>query len=156
MRRVLARFQGLPHRAEFVTERDGVRWVNDSKGTNVGATLAAIEGLGPTLEGRLILLAGGLGKGADFTPLAAPLARYARAAVLYGTDADKIAAALAGVVAVTRVDTLAQAMHYAQSIACAGDCVLLSPACASLDQFCNYEARGEAFRAWLRSREGEA
>ncbi|WP_106478375.1 UDP-N-acetylmuramoyl-L-alanine--D-glutamate ligase [Phytohalomonas tamaricis] len=153
---VLTRFAGLPHRAEFVAERDGVCWINDSKGTNVGATLAAIEGLGPTLAGKLILLAGGLGKGADFAPLAASLGRYARIAVLYGTDAGRIAQAIEHNVPVHRVDTLVQAMQYAHGVAHAGDCVLLSPACASLDQFSNYEARGEAFRAWVQACEDKA
>ncbi|GAB2795948.1 UDP-N-acetylmuramoyl-L-alanine--D-glutamate ligase [Halomonas shantousis] len=153
MRAVLERFPGLAHRGELVTERDGVRWINDSKGTNVGATLAAIAGLGPTLEGRLILLAGGLGKGADFAPLAPELARYAREAVLFGTDAPRIAEALADNVAVTRVADLASAMVRARQIARPGDCVLLSPACASLDQFPHYMARGEAFRRWLENPE---
>ncbi|MBB3191607.1 UDP-N-acetylmuramoyl-L-alanine--D-glutamate ligase [Halomonas cerina] len=146
MRRVLTRFAGLPHRGELVAERDGVRWINDSKGTNVGATLAAIAGLGPTLAGRLILLAGGVGKGADFSPLAEPLARHGREAVLFGRDAARLEAALRGQVAVTRVTDLAQAMARAAAIARPGDCVLLSPACASLDQFRDYQARGEAFR----------
>ena len=149
MRQVLGHFAGLPHRGEVVAERGGVRWVNDSKGTNVGATLAAIAGLGETLAGRLIWLGGGVGKGADFTPLAAPLARYAREAIVFGQDAPQLVAALAPHVATHRVDTLAEAMQRAASIAEAGDCVLLSPACASLDQFPNYLARGEAFRAFL-------
>ncbi|KGE79590.1 UDP-N-acetylmuramoyl-L-alanine--D-glutamate ligase [Halomonas salina] len=147
MRRVLERFAGLPHRGELIAEVGGVRWINDSKGTNVGATLAAIAGLGPTLSGRLILLAGGEGKGADFTPLATPLARHGREAILFGRDAERLAAALDGAVASTRVDDLEAAMARAAEIAAPGDCVLLSPACASLDQFPNYQARGEAFRA---------
>ncbi len=147
MRRVLERFGGLPHRGELIAEVNGVRWINDSKGTNVGATLAAIAGLGPTLDGRLILLAGGEGKGADFTPLAAPLARHGREAILFGRDAERLATALEGAVPLHRVDDLAAAMARAAAIAAPGDCVLLSPACASLDQFPNYQARGEAFRA---------
>ncbi|MCK2182634.1 UDP-N-acetylmuramoyl-L-alanine--D-glutamate ligase [Halomonas getboli] len=147
MRRVLERFRGLPHRGELIADAGGVRWINDSKGTNVGATLAAIAGLGPTLSGRLILLAGGVGKGADFTPLAAPLARHGREAILFGRDAERLAAALDGAVALSRVDDLEAAMARAAEIAAPGDCVLLSPACASLDQFPNYQIRGEAFRA---------
>ncbi|WP_108446820.1 UDP-N-acetylmuramoyl-L-alanine--D-glutamate ligase [Halomonas denitrificans] len=143
---VLRRFAGLPHRGELVAEIDGVRWINDSKGTNVGATLAAIAGLGPTLDGRLILLAGGVGKGADFRPLAAPLARHGREAILFGRDAERLAQALAGRLPLTRVDDLDAAMARAAEIAAPGDCVLLSPACASLDQFRDYQARGEAFR----------
>lgn len=149
MRTVLARFGGLPHRSELIAEIDGVAWINDSKGTNVGATLAAIEGLGPALSGRLVLLAGGVGKGADFRPLAEPLARYAREAILFGADADKLEAALGGHVSLTQVADMQDAMERARMIAEPGDAVLLSPACASLDQFINYLARGDAFRAWV-------
>ncbi|WP_110693196.1 UDP-N-acetylmuramoyl-L-alanine--D-glutamate ligase [Salinicola halophyticus] len=149
MRGVLARFAGLPHRGEIVAERGGVRWINDSKGTNVGATLAAIAGLGKTLTGRLIWLGGGVGKGADFAPLAAPLARHAREAIVFGQDAPLLVSALESQVATWRVETLLQAMRRAASIAEPGDCVLLSPACASLDQFPNYLARGESFRKIL-------
>ncbi|MCG7598959.1 UDP-N-acetylmuramoyl-L-alanine--D-glutamate ligase [Halomonas sp. McH1-25] len=149
MRRVLARFPGLPHRGQLVGAADGVRWVNDSKGTNVGATLAAIDGLGATLEGKLIWLGGGVGKGADFTPLAEPLARHAREAIVFGADAPRLVEALSRSVPVVRQDTLVQALERAASIAQPGDCVLLSPACASLDQFVNYMARGEAFQAWV-------
>lgn len=152
MLETLKHFPGLPHRGEWVADLDGVAWINDSKGTNVGATLAAIEGLGPTLSGCLILLAGGVGKGADFTPLAEPLARYAREAVLFGRDASLIQAALGTQVPVMRCDDLDAAMQRAQAIAQPGDVVLLSPACASLDQFANYEARGELFRRWVMSR----
>lgn len=149
VRGVLCRFAGLPHRGEIVAERGGVRWINDSKGTNVGATLAAIAGVGETLTGKLVWLGGGVGKGADFTPLAEPLARYAREAIVFGQDAPQLVAALEPQVATWRVDTLADAVRRAASIAEPGDCVLLSPACASLDQFPNYLARGEAFRALL-------
>ncbi|MGR4067732.1 UDP-N-acetylmuramoyl-L-alanine--D-glutamate ligase [Billgrantia sp. C5P2] len=147
---VLRRFKSLAHRSEPIGEIGGVRWVNDSKGTNVGATLAAIAGLGPTLPGRIVLLAGGVGKGADFVPLAEPMARYGREAIVFGADAYKLAEALEGSVAVTRVDDLEAAMQHARKIAEPGDCVLLSPACASLDQFPNYLARGEAFRQWVQ------
>lgn len=149
MRRVLERFPGLPHRGELVVERDGVRWINDSKGTNVGATLAAIDGVGPVLEGRLILLAGGDGKGADFTPLVGPLMRHAREVVVFGRDAQRLEHVMSGHVPVTRVADLDAAMRRAHTIACAGDAIMLSPACASLDQFPDYMARGDAFRQWL-------
>lgn len=155
MCRVLERFPGLPHRGEFIVEREGVRWINDSKGTNVGATLAAIAGIGSDLEGRLILLAGGDGKGADFSPLAEPLAHHAREAIVFGRDAERLEQALSARLPVTRVADLAAAMQRARTIARAGDAVLLSPACASLDQFPNYMARGEAFRQWLAT-DGEA
>ncbi len=150
MCRVLRRFPGLPHRGELVAEAGGVRWINDSKGTNVGATLAAIAGLGPTLEGKLILLAGGVGKGADFTPLADPLGRFGREAILFGLDAERLERALRGRLPVTVVEELPAAMIQAAEIAEPGDCVLLSPACASLDQFANYQERGEVFRRWVR------
>ncbi|MGM0693149.1 MAG: UDP-N-acetylmuramoyl-L-alanine--D-glutamate ligase [Pseudomonadota bacterium] len=153
---VLRRFPGLPHRGELVAEVKGVRWINDSKGTNVAATLAALEGLGPTLEGRLILLAGGVGKGADFHPLAAPLARYGREAILFGQDAARLEHVLQGRLAVTRVDDLQAALARAAEIAIPGDGVLLSPACASLDQFTDYQARGEAFRRAVKRLAGEA
>ncbi|GHB30977.1 UDP-N-acetylmuramoylalanine--D-glutamate ligase [Salinicola rhizosphaerae] len=146
---VLRRFAGLPHRGEVVAERAGVRWINDSKGTNVGATLAALAGLGETLSGRLIWLGGGVGKGADFTPLVAPLVRYAREAVVFGEDAPKLAAVLGDHLPTCRVDTLEAAVRRAAAKAQPGDCVLLSPACASLDQFPHYMARGDAFRALL-------
>lgn len=142
----LRHFKGLAHRSELLGEIGGVRWINDSKGTNVGATLAAIAGLGPTLNGRLVLLAGGLGKGADFTPLAEPMARFGREAILFGADAPRLAAALQEHVAVYCVADLTAAMTRAREVAEPGDCVLLSPASASLDQFPNYIARGEAFR----------
>lgn len=149
MRAVLERFQGLAHRGELVAKVNDIAWINDSKGTNVGATLAAIEGLGPTLEGRLVLLAGGVGKGADFTPLAEPLSRYAREVVVFGADAERLATAVEEGVAVTRVDDLVSALVRARAIALPGDAVLLSPACASLDQFPHYMARGDAFRDWV-------
>ncbi|PMR76897.1 UDP-N-acetylmuramoyl-L-alanine--D-glutamate ligase [Billgrantia endophytica] len=155
MCRVLRRFTGLPHRGEVVAEINGVRWINDSKGTNVGATLAAIAGLGPTLQGRLILLAGGVGKGADFGPLAGQLARYGRAAILFGLDAERLAHAIGERVRVIMVNDIEAAMSQALSVAEPGDCVLLSPACASLDQFANYQERGEVFRRWVHQRAAE-
>lgn len=150
----LERFSGLPHRGEVVAEMNGAIWINDSKGTNVGATLAAIDGVGATLSGKLILLAGGVGKGADFTPLAMPLARYAREAILFGRDAESLQCALQDGVSTSRVTDLIAAMERAASIAEPGDCVLLSPACASLDQFVNYQERGETFRRWVHERLG--
>ncbi|MGO2261915.1 UDP-N-acetylmuramoyl-L-alanine--D-glutamate ligase [Halomonas sp.] len=147
----LKAFTGLPHRSETVACINGVTWINDSKGTNVGATLAAIEGLGATLTGRLIWLAGGVGKGADFSPLVVPLARCARLALLFGADSDRISDAVAAHVPVQQVNDLTQAMEAAFSQAEPGDCVLLSPACASLDQFPNYQVRGDAFRHWVES-----
>lgn len=145
--KVLRQFKGLPHRAEWIARQAGVDWVNDSKGTNVGATLAAINGIGATLSGRLVWLGGGIGKGADFTPLVPALAQYARAAIVFGRDRAQLRDVLSAVVPVHVVDTMAQAQQMARELACAGDTVLLSPACASMDQFTNYMARGDAFKA---------
>lgn len=139
-------FAGLPHRCEWVAEVGGITWLNDSKATNVGAALAAIEGL----DGPLLWLGGGQGKGQDFTPLAAPLAQRARAAVVFGADADALAATLAGHLPVHRVRTLAEAVAEARGLAQPGDTVLLSPACASLDQFKDYAQRGTHFATLAR------
>jgi len=140
-------FPGLAHRCEWVADLDGVSWINDSKGTNVGASLAALQGL----TGPLVWLGGGQGKGQDFTPLRAPLKDKARLAVLFGVDAAQIETALAGVVPVRRVADLDEAVAVARASAQHGDRVLLSPACASLDQFKNYEARGARFRELVRA-----
>ncbi|QPI66232.1 UDP-N-acetylmuramoyl-L-alanine--D-glutamate ligase [Vreelandella venusta] len=152
MCQALAAFKGLPHRSEVIARINGVMWVNDSKGTNVGATLAAIQGISASLTGKIILLAGGVGKGADFTPLAMPLAESAKTAVLFGADAHRLEAAISSAVPVHLVSDLTQAMDVAWGLAEPGDCVLLSPACASLDQFANYQARGDAFRAWVEQK----
>jgi len=141
----LREFTGLAHRCQFVRERAGVTWFNDSKATNVGAAKAAIEGLGCDIDGKLILIAGGDGKGADFAPLAKPVSLYCRAVILLGRDADQLAAALPKTVRQYRVDNLEQAVQQAAVIAEAGDAVLLSPACASLDMFKNFEQRGDMF-----------
>ncbi|RUR32395.1 UDP-N-acetylmuramoyl-L-alanine--D-glutamate ligase [Vreelandella andesensis] len=152
MCQALTAFKGLPHRSEVIVRMNGVMWVNDSKGTNVGATLAAIQGISATLKGKIILLAGGVGKGADFTPLATPLAECAKAALLFGADAHRLEAALSPSVPVQLTNDLLQAMEIAWEMAEPGDCVLLSPACASLDQFINYQARGDAFRYWVEQK----
>jgi UDP-N-acetylmuramoylalanine--D-glutamate ligase len=138
---VLRRFPGLPHRTQFVAELGGVRWYNDSKGTNVGATLAAIEGL----EGPLVLIAGGDGKGADFTPLAAALRDKGRGCVLMGRDAPRLEMVLADVLPIRHAADMAGAVREAAALALPGDTVLLSPACASTDMFSNYADRGEQF-----------
>ncbi len=142
----LRHFPGLPHRMELLGEWQGVRWYNDSKATNVGATLAALEGV----AGPLVLIAGGEGKGADFAPLRPLLAQKARAVLLLGRDAPLLEQALAGAVPVQRVADMAEAVAAAWQLARRGDQVLLSPACASLDMFENYQARGQAFREALR------
>lgn len=134
-------FPGLPHRSQWVTEFDGVAWYNDSKGTNVGATLAALQGM----SGKVVLIAGGLGKDADFTPLRQAVVEKARAVVLMGRDASLIEAALDGVVPVVRAVTMQDAVAQARYLAQSGDVVLLSPACASFDMFSGYEERGQVF-----------
>lgn len=145
----LRSFKGLAHRVEKVVERAGVTWYDDSKGTNVGATLAAIDGLGPTLgEGRIVIVLGGDGKGQDFRPLCDAVARYCCAVVLIGRDALQIADALATCgVPMTRVGDMAEAVGCCADAARPGDVVLLSPACASLDMYRNYAHRAEAFIA---------
>ncbi|MCW2294113.1 UDP-N-acetylmuramoylalanine--D-glutamate ligase [Pseudomonas sp. BIGb0408] len=138
-------FTGLPHRCQWVGERAGVSYYDDSKATNVGAALAAIEGLGDDIAGKLVLIAGGDGKGADFSSLRKPVAAHCRAVVLLGRDAERLAAVLEGAVDIVRVDTLQAAVEQAAAIAQSGDAVLLSPACASLDMFKNFEERGRLF-----------
>ena len=139
----LKRFKGLPHRCELVAEYQGVRWLNDSKATNIGATIAAVRGI--SSHGPLILIAGGEGKDADFSPLREALGNT-RAVVLIGRDAGLIEAAIQGVCPIHHADTLEAAVTKASVLAISGDAVLLSPACASFDMFENYEARGRAFK----------
>ncbi len=143
----LRRFTGLPHRCQWVGERAGVSYYDDSKATNVGAALAAIEGLGADIDGKLVLIAGGDGKGADFSALRAPVARYCRAVVLLGRDAPRLAEALGEAAVLIRVASLEEAVQRAAECAESGDAVLLSPACASLDMFKNFEERGRLFAA---------
>ena len=142
---VLQRFSGLMHRTQWVRTLNDVEWIDDSKGTNIGATTSAILGIGGSVSGKIVLIAGGQGKGADFTELRAPVTEYVRSVVLLGEDAEKMACALADVVPVTRVSSLQAAVNMAKSQAIPGDVVLLSPACASLDMFQDYKHRGEVF-----------
>lgn len=146
MLEVARSFRGLPHRCEFVRNLNGVDYINDSKGTNVGATVAAIESLVPD-SGKVILIAGGDGKGADFQPLAEPVAACCRALVLIGRDAGKISEAVGVSVPQYRATSLQEAVSLARQAAKPGDRVLLSPACASFDMFRDYNDRGEQFRA---------
>lgn len=141
----LREFNGLKHRCQRIALVNGIGWYNDSKGTNVGATLAAINGLGAAIDGKLLLIAGGVGKGQDFTPLSAPLARYAKALLLIGEDGPAIAAAVDTTVPRQHCETLADAISQALALATPGDAVLLSPACASFDMFKHYEDRGDQF-----------
>lgn len=144
---VLQSFPGLPHRSQWVRTVDGVDWINDSKGTNIGATMSAISGIGGSMQGKIVLIAGGQGKGADFTELRAPMVDYVRAVVLIGEDADKLEKALADVVHIIRAPSLDAAVSAAKSQAKPGDVVLLSPACASWDMFKDYSHRGDTFVA---------
>jgi len=147
MLHALRSYEGEPHRTQFVRTVGQVHFINDSKATNVGATLAALQGMDAgNGSDRIVLIAGGLGKGQNFSPLAAPVAQHARAVVLIGQDAAEIAAALSATdVAITRADTLEGAVEHAFERAQAGDTVLLSPACASQDMFRDYAQRGERF-----------
>ena len=142
----LREFKGLPHRVELAGEAHGVRWYDDSKGTNVGSTVAALAGLAQS-GAKLILIAGGDGKGQDFSPLRDAVARSARALVLIGRDAPLIEAAVAGAgVPIRRAASMGEAVALAAQAARPGDAVLLSPACASFDMFRDYKHRGEVFR----------
>ena len=146
----LREYRGEPHRVESVAVVNGVEYFDDSKGTNVGATVAALTGLGA--ERRIVVILGGDGKGQDFSPLAAPVARHARAVVLIGRDAPQIRAALhdSGV-ALLDAETLPQAVQLATQRAHAGDAVLMSPACASFDMFRSYEHRAQVFCDTVRT-----
>ncbi|HET9977067.1 MAG TPA: Mur ligase family protein [Burkholderiaceae bacterium] len=143
----LREYRGEPHRVAFVASVGGVEAFDDSKGTNVGATVAALAGLGADkAPGKLVVILGGDGKGQDFAPLAAPIAQHARAVATIGRDAAAIEAALARAgVPVERHATLEAAVAWCFAQAHAGDAVLLSPACASLDMFRNYAHRAEVF-----------
>jgi UDP-N-acetylmuramoylalanine--D-glutamate ligase len=146
MLEALREFPGLEHRTQWVAEINGVNWFNDSKGTNVGATLAAIDGL----PGKHVLIAGGQGKGADFSPLREIAEQRLRAVVLFGEDAEKIAQALDRVVPIEFAGDLEQAVGLAAGLTQQGDNVLLSPACASFDMFKGFAHRGEVFMKAVR------
>jgi len=138
----LKAFAGLPHRVETVVEIAGVAYIDDSKGTNVGATLAAIEGMGR----KVAIILGGDGKGQDFSPLKPALEKHGRAVALIGRDAGAIEAAITGCgLPLQHCDDMNTAVRWLSGQAREGDCVLLSPACASFDMFRDYADRGEAF-----------
>jgi UDP-N-acetylmuramoylalanine--D-glutamate ligase len=142
-------FRGLPHRMEIAGEINGVTYINDSKGTNVGACCSSIAGV----NGRLVLIAGGQDKGGSYAPLAEPLRQKARALVLIGEAADRMQAELEQHVAIVRAASLEEALHAAAGLARPGDSVLLSPACASFDMFNNYEHRGNCFKTLVKNLE---
>lgn len=150
MLQTLREFPGLPHRCQWIAERNGINYYEDSKGTNVGATLAALEGMPGE---KVVLIAGGQGKGQDFTPLRKAVAERARAVVLIGEDAARLQQALDGTAPVMFAETMSQAVLMAGELAHSGDSVLLSPACASFDMYANYVERGKAFIAAVQ---GEA
>jgi UDP-N-acetylmuramoylalanine--D-glutamate ligase len=158
MLHALREYRGEPHRVELIASTGGIEYYDDSKGTNVGATVAALDGLGA--EGRrLVVILGGDGKGQDFTPLAAPVARHARAVVLIGRDAARIREALmpvAGQVPLHDAGTLPEAVRCAADAAQPGDAVVLSPACASLDMFRDYRHRADVFVDAVREIAAEA
>lgn len=142
---VLKQFKGLKNRCQWISDKKGIHWINDTKGTNVGATIAALNTVGEHLDGKLILIAGGDSKNADLTSLQKPIQKYVSQIILLGRDAFRFAETLNGLVAMTHVKSLEEAVQTASTIAAAGDTVLLSPACASFDMFRNYEHRGEVF-----------
>jgi len=147
--KVLSQFNGLEHRTQLVATVNGVNYINDSKGTNIGATIAAINGLDSTI----ILIAGGDGKGADFSELAGGVKDKVRYAILFGRDAGKIEKAIGQVTNVMRAVNLESAVSQASEIAVKGETVLLSPACASFDMFDNYQHRGDVFIEAVRGLE---
>lgn len=146
----LCQFKGLPHRCQWIKEHKGVTWYNDSKATNIGATIAALNGLGPAISGKIILIAGGLAKGADFSSLSDPIKRYVKKMILIGQDANLLKTALENTTAIDMSADLMQAVKLAHHTATQGDVVLLSPACASMDMFKNYEERGNVFSDLVR------
>jgi UDP-N-acetylmuramoylalanine--D-glutamate ligase len=140
----LREYKGEPHRVESVAIVNEVEYFDDSKGTNVGATVAALQGLGA--ERRIVVILGGEGKGQDFAPLSAPVSQFARAVVLMGRDAPSIRNALSGQdVVICDATDMHDAVKQAAALAQSGDAVLMSPACASFDMFDNYEHRAEVF-----------
>jgi UDP-N-acetylmuramoylalanine--D-glutamate ligase len=142
----LKTYRGLPHRCENIAQINGVLYIDDSKGTNLGATEAALEGFGSAERKNLILLAGGQGKDQDFSGLQSAAAKYVKQALLFGQDAEQIDLAIQSVCDTQRLDSLQSAVEQAAVVASVGDIVLLSPACASFDQFSGFEERGLCFQ----------
>ena len=152
IRAAVMTFPGVEHRLEFVVEREGVAWYNDSKATNVDATLKAVA----AFPGNLWVILGGKDKNSDYTPLAGPLGEKARAALLIGAAAPKIENQLRGAVELIPCGTLEGAVGEARARARRGDTVLLAPACASFDQFDNFEHRGREFKRLVQHLDGGA
>ena len=154
MLNTLKHFKGLEHRCEYVQTIANVRYYNDSKGTNVGATLAAIDGLGAAIavkQGKLALILGGQGKGQDFKPLRTAIQKYVKAVILIGEDAALIEQAIQGSTTILHANSLKDAVDLAQQATQAEDVVLLSPACASFDMFKSYNDRGQQFVACVNA-----
>jgi UDP-N-acetylmuramoylalanine--D-glutamate ligase len=147
MVQALKDFGGLEHRCQWVAQQKGVLWINDSKGTNIGACIAALTGLGQQIKGKIIVLLGGQSKGADFSDLIPALQQYCRRIIVMGQDQDIIVNAVKSSLALPffKAETMQEAVEHAFAQAMEGDCVLLSPACASLDQYQNFAHRGSVF-----------
>jgi UDP-N-acetylmuramoylalanine--D-glutamate ligase len=141
IQRGLDSFPGLAHRLQPVAEINGVRYINDSKGTNIDAAAKSLQ----SFDGPIVLIAGGRGKGAPYTPLRELIAQRVRHLILFGEDAERMARDLDGCTTLHRVKDLPEAVFHAATLARPGDVVLLSPACASFDQFRDFEQRGEVF-----------
>jgi UDP-N-acetylmuramoylalanine--D-glutamate ligase len=152
----LQHFKGLPHRCQVVATIDEVLFIDDSKGTNVGATVAAIEGFGSKSSANLILIAGGQGKGQNFNDLRSAASRFVKYGIFYGQDAEKIEDALQSTINIRRVESVESAVDQAKQSAVAGDIVLFSPACASFDLFTGFEERGRHFQHAVLSSETAA
>lgn len=146
MLETLQTFKGLEHRCEWVAHTNNVLWINDSKGTNVGSTLAALNGLKTEISGKWILIAGGLGKNQDFAPLIPVVSSICKNVILIGTAADELGSLLKSSIPCQKVNSLEDAVQLANNLAKPNDGVLLSPACASFDMFKNYEERGKCFK----------
>jgi UDP-N-acetylmuramoylalanine--D-glutamate ligase len=145
IRKAIRAFAGLPHRCQWVANVDGVDFYNDSKGTNVGATVAAVEGLGEHISGHIVLIAGGQGKGADFSALVPAMNKWGKAIVLLGQDAVEMAGYFDADIQTYFASDMDNAVEIALQQASNGDAVLLSPACASFDMFENFQHRGFSF-----------
>jgi UDP-N-acetylmuramoylalanine--D-glutamate ligase len=147
MLQALREFPGLPHRCQWIRHLAGIDFYNDSKGTNPGATVVAISSIGEAVAGAVVLIAGGLGKDADFTPLHAVVMQYVRTVVLIGRDAQKLAQVLSGITEILFATDMHDAVQQAFARAESGDAILLSPACASMDMFTDFTHRGRVFTA---------
>ena len=142
----LASFKGLPHRLSRVGVLNGVEWFNDSKGTNIGASIASLR----SLNDNVVLLAGGVFKGGDLDQFRSAVARYAKHVILFGRDADLLRQAVSGAACVHSANSMHEAVTIARKLSVAGDKVLLSPACSSLDMYQDYSERGRDFESCFR------